>query len=121
MKEEPEVTEEEEVVLVEKSCDIEEKSSDIEESKDLNKEVKKADRKEHLSYLDLAETLYNWFNRYRNVVKGPKSVCSLCEKGTENFKYCMVEFRDKVAALEDLAEKWYKWKGQDNVHEEKRK
>ena len=83
--------------------------------------MKKVDRKEHLSYLDLAETLYNWFNRYRNVVKGPKSVCSLCEKETENFKYCMVKFRDKVAALEDLAEQWYKWKGQDNVHEEKRK
>ena len=71
---------------------------------------KEADKKEELSHLVLAESWFSWSKRHRDVVKGPESVCYLCERGKENFKYGSSKRRDLVNSLEDLAEQLYKWK-----------
>ena len=54
-------------------------------------------------------------------MKGPESVCSLCERGRENFKYGSSKHRDIINSLEDLAEQLYKWKSPGVAYGEKRK
>ena len=63
-----------------------------------------------LKYLDLAESRRNWSKRYRYIVMNPESVCTLCERGIEDFKYSSIKGEDMIKVLEDLAEELYKWK-----------
>ena len=50
-----------------------------------------------------------------------ESVCDLCEEGSKDFKYGVIQRKDRIKALEDLTEKLYKWKrpGQAYVLERK--
>ena len=57
----------------------------------------------------LAENRTNWSKR-RNGMMKMNSVCDVCEEGTEDLKYCVVKSRDGIKSLEDLTEKFYKWK-----------
>ena len=109
--------EEEQVVSMYGMCEEEKCLESLEEEKE-SKEVdsvkeeseKEADKKEELSHLDLAESWFSWSKRHRAVVKGPESVCYLCERGKEHFKYGSSKRRDLINSLEDLAEQLYKWK-----------
>ena len=69
-----------------------------------------------MAHLDLAETKINWFKSHSR-----GSVCDLCKKGTEDFKYGAIERKDRIKALEDFTEKLFKWKkpGQAYVIERK--
>ena len=53
-------------------------------------------------------------------MKGPESVCYLCERGKEHFKYGSSKRRDLINSLEDLAEQLYKWKSPGVAYGEKR-
>ena len=47
--------------------------------------------------------------------KKSESVCDLCEEGIEDLKYGPIHRKDKVAALEELAEKLLEWKKPDEA------
>ena len=112
---------------MEEMCEEEKALESLEEEKE-SKEVdsvkeeseKEADKKEELSHLDLAESWFSWSKRHRAVVKGPESVCDLCERGEEDFKYGSSKCRDCINSLEDLAEQLYKWKCPGVAYGEKR-
>ena len=100
------------------------KSKEDKESKEVDsvkeESEKEADKKEELSHLDLAESWSSWLKRHRAVMKLPESVCDLCERGKENFKYGSSKRRDCINSLEDLAEQLYKWKSPGVAYGEKK-
>ena len=49
------------------------------------------------------------------VVMGPNSVCKLCERGSENFKYGPIRRSNINAALEELAQKMLEWRTPDEA------
>ena len=62
---------------------------------------------------ELAEAIIGW--RRPKDKKRLKQVCTLCEEGTEDFKYGPIQHMDTRAALEELAKKLLEWKKPDEA------
>ena len=58
---------------------------------------------------DFAQGIINCFSKL------PEKVCSLCERREEDLEYAQSRRRDRIAALEALAEKMLKWKRPDEA------
>jgi hypothetical protein len=81
----------------------------LEEEKE-SKEEKKLGKKLRVEALeDFAKGIIDCFTKL------PESVCRLCAQGSDNLKYGPLRRRDKVAALEELAQKMLEWRRPDEA------
>ena len=85
------------------------KRGTLEEEKE-NKEEKDLSKKLRVEALeDFAKGIIDCFTKL------PESVCRLCAQGSDNLKYGPLRRRDKVAALEELAQKILEWRTPDEA------
>ena len=113
----------------EKSSDIEEEERSVtkeeeEKSRDFVSDLEKGDsleeekenKEKDLSKKLRVEVLEDFAKGIIDCLKKlPVSVCKLCAQGSENLKYGPIRRRDKVAALEELAQKMLEWRRPDEA------